>query len=96
MFTDLNGDCGMDLVVVQREHGGGHGGNWWVDILSGKVDYRDFLMRTVVSADVLRASNRTRWNFTMRDMTVDGRPDLVAIQKSNTQSGKVEVVILGG
>lgn len=91
MFTDWNGDGTLDLAVVQRK---GDKSGWLVDILAGAANYRDFLVRTEVGSSTLNVDKAIRYDFAMTDMTGDGRPDLVAIQKSG--GAKVELIVLAG
>lgn len=91
MFTDWNGDGTLDLAVVQRK---ADASGWLVDILAGAANYRDFLVRTEVGRWVLDTDEKVNYDFAMLDMTKDGRPDLVAIQKSGSE--KVELIVLAG
>jgi hypothetical protein len=96
LLTDWNGDGTLDLVVIRKAT---DGSSFLVDILAGAADYRDFLVRTELKSAVL--NTKVAYDFAMTDMTGDGRPDLVAIQKSGvekvgTDTPKVQLIVLAG
>ncbi|KAG8534026.1 uncharacterized protein KY384_000869 [Bacidia gigantensis] len=97
VMTDWNGDGTLDLVAISKAS---DGSAFSVDILAGAADYRDFLVRAEVKAAIL--NTHVDYDFAMTDMTGDGRPDLVAIQKSGLRpkkgekKAKAQIIVLAG
>ncbi|KAF9767982.1 hypothetical protein IL306_014778 [Fusarium sp. DS 682] len=90
MMTDWNGDGLPDLVAIMK---GSNGTNSMeVHILSGASNFQDFILQT---GTALHNTDDT-FDFAMTDWNGDGRPDLVAIKKRNTDTNSTEVYILSG
>lgn len=53
-----------------------------------------FLIRVVIKNSTL--STKEKYDFAMMDVTGNGRPDLVAIQKTGVDNDKARVVVLVG
>lgn len=90
LITDWNGDGRPDLVAVKKSNTGTNSTE--VHILSGASNFQDFILHT---GSALHPTDKT-FDFIITDWTRDGRPDLVAIKKSNTGTNSTEVHILGG
>ncbi|BAL88495.1 hypothetical protein AMIS_32750 [Actinoplanes missouriensis 431] len=90
LMADWDGDSHDDLMVV---NGAGLAtGKTEVRILNGT---RDFTSLSLITATAIEATDE-RHDYTAADWNGDGRPDLVAVQKTGTDSGKVEVRIADG
>jgi hypothetical protein len=63
-----------------------------VDILAGATKYQEYLLQT----DTALLMTDGDFQFVMSDWTGDGRPDLIAIKKDATGSGKMEVQVYAG
>ncbi|MEW1718564.1 VCBS repeat-containing protein [Streptomyces sp. NPDC093109] len=88
--TDWNGDGHLDLVAIKKSGTGT--GSTEVHVLSGASGYRQFILQT---GTALHETDRT-FAFAFADWSGDGRPDLVAIKKSDTGTGSTEVHVLPG
>lgn len=95
--ADWNGDRRPDLVVVQ--HTGTVTGRTEVTILDGTPSvpgmdssFQRLLLRTATPLGLAVGRN----TYAMADWNGDGRLDLVAIQQSDTASGRTEVRVLDG
>jgi len=91
IFADWNGDGTRDLVAIYK---GKDDSAWLVDILAGAADHRDFLLRVEIKDSTL--STKEEYDFAMADVTGDGRPDLVAIQKTGVNNDKARIIVLVG
>ncbi|KAB8067088.1 hypothetical protein BDV29DRAFT_163766 [Aspergillus leporis] len=89
-MTDWNGDGRPDLVAIKKSNTGTN--TTEVHILSGASNFQDFILHT---GTALHITDET-FAFAMTDWNGDGRPDLVAIKKSNTGTNTTEVHILSG
>ncbi|RFU81390.1 beta transducin [Trichoderma arundinaceum] len=89
-ITDWNGDGRPDLVAIKKSNTGSNSTE--VHILSGASRFQEFILQT---GTALHNTDDT-FNFAITDWNGDGRPDLVAIKKSNTGSNSIEVHILSG
>ncbi|KAF4151233.1 hypothetical protein CNMCM6069_004219 [Aspergillus lentulus] len=89
-MADWNGDGRPDLVAIKKSNTGTN--TTEVHILSGASNFQDFLLHT---GTALHTTDET-FAFAMADWNGDGRPDLVAIKKSNTGTNTTEVHILSG
>ncbi|GFF59145.1 hypothetical protein IFM46972_11303, partial [Aspergillus udagawae] len=90
LHTDWNGDGRPDLVAIKKSGTGT--GKTEVHILSGASNFQNFILHT---GTVLHETDNT-FDFIMTDWNGDGRPDLVAIKKSQTGTNSTEVHILSG
>jgi len=88
--ADWNGDGRPDLVVMQKS--GTASGRTEVGILDGASNFQKYLLETVTA---LGASG-DRLDLSLADWNGDGRPDLVAVQKSGAAGGHTEVRVLDG
>jgi hypothetical protein len=88
IFTDWNGDGTRDLAAIYKNQ---DESAWLVDILAGAADHRDFLLRVEISDSTL--STKEEYDFAMTDVSGDGRPDLVAIQKTGVDKARVIVLV---
>ncbi|KAH6869554.1 hypothetical protein B0T10DRAFT_281052 [Thelonectria olida] len=89
-MADWNGDGRPDLVAIKKSNTGTNSTE--VHILSGSSNFRNFILQT---GTALHETDST-FDFAMADWNGDGRPDLVAIKKSNTGTNSTEVHILSG
>lgn len=87
---DYNKDGCLDLYCIKKNGTGSH--TTELHILSGKDKFNSFLLHT---ATKLHETDNT-WAFGLSDFNGDGNLDLFCIKKSNTDSKKTEVHILGG
>ena len=88
--ADWNRDSRLDLVVVQKS--GAASRRTEVRVLDGASDFERFLLQTR-SAE---GPTDDRHDLSVADVSGDGRPDLVVVQKSGTASGRTEVRVLAG
>jgi hypothetical protein len=79
----------MDLVGIKKLGASGH---TEVHVLSGKDDFASFLYQV---ATVLPQTGRN-FEFALTYWDKDAYPDLVAIKKSSTGTGRTEIHILSG
>ena len=77
-----------DLVAIKKSNTGTNSTE--VHILSGGSNFQQFILQT---GTALHPTDQT-FDFAMTDWDGDGRPDLVAIKKSNTGTNSTEVHIL--
>jgi hypothetical protein len=89
-MTDWNGDGRPDLVAIKKSNTGTNSTE--IHILSGASNFQSFILHT---GTALHNTDET-FAFTMTDWNGDGRPDLVAIKKSNTGTNSTEIHILSG
>jgi hypothetical protein len=96
-MADWNGDRRPDLVMVQRS--GTVTGRTEVYILdgtptlpNGASSFQRLLLHTATAL----GPTDDRYAFSVADWNGDGRPDLVAIQKSGTASGLTELQVVDG
>ena len=89
-MADWNSDGVPDLVVVQKSGTGS--GKTEVRVLDGASSFQDYLLAAVTAL----GPTDERYDFSVADWNGDGQPDLVAVQKSGTASGKTEVRVLDG
>jgi hypothetical protein len=87
-MTDWDGDGRPDLVAIQKSNTGTNSTE--VHIMSGSSNFKQFVVQ---NGTALGTTDQT-FDFAMTDWDGDGRPDLVAIQKSNTGSNSTEVHIM--
>jgi Ser-tRNA(Ala) deacylase AlaX len=90
MMTDWNGDGRPDLVAIKKSSTGTNSTE--VHILSGASNFKSFILQTGTG---LHETDST-FQFMMTDWNGDGRPDLVAVEKSNTGTNSTEVHVLSG
>ncbi|MEU4561876.1 VCBS repeat-containing protein [Actinoplanes sp. NPDC023936] len=90
LMADWDGDSHDDLMVI---NGAGLAtGKTEVRILNGT---RDFTSLSLITATAIEATD-ARHDYTAADWNSDGRPDLVVVQKTGTDSGKVEIRVADG
>ena len=89
-MSDWDRDGKPDLVAIKKSGTGS--GKTEVHILSGASNFGQFILQTGTALH----ETGNEFNFAMSDWDRDGKPDLVAIKKSGTGSGKTEVHILSG
>jgi hypothetical protein len=89
-LKDWNGDGRLDLVVVQKS--GTASGRTELRVVDGASSFRRFLLETVTALDPAD----DRHPILLEDWNGDGRPDLVAVQKSGTASGRTELRVFDG
>ena len=89
-LTDWNGDGTLDLVAIKKN--GTESKRTEVHILSGASDFTKFILQT----DTALHETDDTFAFAMGPWTAQSKPDLFAIKKSKTDSGKTEVHILSG
>jgi hypothetical protein len=88
--ADWNGDKRADLVVVQGA--GTATGKTELRVVDGASSFRRFLLETGTALD----PTDDRHTVLLEDWNGDGRPDLVAVQKSGTASGRTELRVFDG
>ena len=88
--ADWNGDGHLDLVAVQKS--GTPSGHTEVQVLDGALNFQSHLLQTATAM----GATDGRYDLSFADWNGDGRPDLVAVQKSGTASGRTEVRVLDG
>jgi hypothetical protein len=96
-MADWNGDRRQDLVVVQRS--GGETGRTEIYILDGTPTVPkapSSFQRLLLHTGTALGPTDERYAFSVADWNSDGRPDLVAIQKSGTASGGTELQVIDG
>jgi hypothetical protein len=76
------------LVAIKKSNTGTNSTE--VHILSGESNYKNFTLQT---GTALHPTDNT-FDFAMTDWNGDGKPDLVAIKKSNTGTNSTEIHIL--
>jgi hypothetical protein len=89
-LADWNGDARLDLVVTQRS--GTASGRTELRVVDGASGFQRYLLETHT---VLGLTDH-RYAFSVADWNADGRLDLVAVQKSGTQSRRTEVRVVDG
>ena len=96
-MADWNGDRRLDLVTVQRS--GTVTGRTEVSILDGTPTVpggASSFQRLLLHTATALGPTDDRYAFSVADWNGDGRPDLVAIQKSGAASGRTEVQVIDG
>jgi hypothetical protein len=88
-MADWNGDGHLDLIAIKSNTETDGTG---VHILSGASNFQDFILQT----DTALHTTDNTFDFAMVDWNGDGRPDLVAIKKKNTNTKRTEVHVLAG
>jgi hypothetical protein len=88
--ADWNRDSRLDLVVMQKS--GTASRRTEVRVLDGASAFKRFLLQ----ARSAEGPTDGRHSLSAADVSGDGRPDLVVVQKSGTASGLTEVRTLAG
>jgi Pregnancy-associated plasma protein-A/FG-GAP-like repeat len=91
LATDWNGDGHLDLIVI-RKSTSCHKPTT-IEILAGVEQYQEFLVQKTETG-LLETSEG--FDFGVGDWTGDGRADLIAVNKGDTGSGNVEVLVFAG
>ncbi|GLZ00051.1 VCBS repeat-containing protein [Actinoplanes sp. NBRC 103695] len=89
-MADWNADARPDLIVIQKS--GTASGKTEFRVIDGASGFRRYLQESVT---VLGATDAPV-TYSVADWNTDGKPDLVAVQKSGTPSGKTELRIVDG
>ncbi|WP_428265549.1 FG-GAP-like repeat-containing protein [Haliangium sp.] len=89
---DYNGDSRLDVYAIKRANTGS--GRTEVHILDGATNFSRFLLQTSTPLELTGTS--LKWQFSVADYDRDNKPDVFAIKRSETGSGKLEVHILDG
>lgn len=89
-LTDWNGDGTLDLVVIKKSDTGTSCTE--IHILSGASNFQDVLLQVPT---ILEETDDT-WSFDMGRWGSGKKPDLFAINKSNTKTRSTEVHVLSG
>lgn len=87
--ADWNGDGKQDLFAIKRWNTGT--GTTEVHILSGASNYQQFLFQKGVPL-----ASGGDFDYAVADWDGDYVPDLIAIQRLHTGTGRIEVHILSG
>jgi hypothetical protein len=90
--ADHNVDGVLDLFGIKMNEPNTLN-NTEVHILSGSTDFQTWILRKVTG---LGPTDPTGWAFVLADWNRGGKPDLIAIKKLNTSSGKTEIKIYSG
>ncbi|KAJ9654090.1 hypothetical protein H2198_006829 [Neophaeococcomyces mojaviensis] len=85
-----NSDSKPDLFAIKKSKTDSN--TTEVHILSGASEFKTFILQTGTG---LHETDAT-FEFAVTDWNADGRPDLVAIKKSNTSNNSTEVHVLSG
>ncbi len=88
--ADVDGDGHLDVVAVNRQ--GAHG-RTTVHVLDGATRFGSYLLHAVTPLPHLTAAS---WTLAMGDHDRDGVPDVYAIKRRGTASGRTEVQVLDG
>ncbi|WCB92046.1 hypothetical protein DSM104299_00728 [Baekduia alba] len=88
---DFDGDGFTDLYCLKRSSTGT--GRLEVHVLSGKDNYQSFLLQTGTPITVADAA--ANFAFAVGDYDGDGRADVLALKRTNTGTGSLEVHVLG-
>jgi FG-GAP-like repeat len=88
--ADWNRDSRLDLVVMQKS--GTASRRTEVRVLDGASAFK----RSLLQARSAEGPTDGRHSLSAADVSGDGRPDLVVVQKSGTASGRTEVRALAG
>jgi len=91
-LKDYNKDGILDLICIKKTESEAEK----VDIMilfGGHKFVRLDLSKTITLSE---SASNSKWDFTFGDYNSDGRVDIAAIQKSNTKSGRTEIVVLDG
>lgn len=86
---DRNGS--LDLYVISKN---GASGTTEVHVLSGSTFYRTWLLN--VASGLHPTPGENAWEFVIGDVERDGVPDVLAINRAASASGRVEVHALSG
>jgi subtilisin family serine protease len=86
--ADWNGDGRPDLIAIKKSNTGTHSTE--VHVLSGASNFQQFILQT---GTALHETDQT-FEFAVADWNGDGRPDLIAIKKSNTGTHSTEVHVI--
>jgi hypothetical protein len=88
-MADWDGDGLLDLAAVKKNRT--ESGKTTVEILSGQSGFQQQILPPT-NVSVPEVGNN--FDFTMADRDGDGRPELIAIKKNQTTSGRTEVEVL--
>jgi N-acetylmuramoyl-L-alanine amidase len=91
-LADYNGDGIVDLYAIDREGVGSNSSE--VHVLNGADGFQTWLLHTGTALQ--RTGLSGRWAFGLADENLDGKPDLVAIDKAGQNGTSTEVHILNG
>jgi Tfp pilus assembly protein FimT len=91
-LADYNNDGKLDLWFIAKGVTGS--GMTEVHILSGADGFKTYIAHSATGLHLTGADGR--WYFSVGDYNGDGRPDLYAIDKQDTASGKTAVHVLNG
>ena len=91
MFSDYDHDGVPDLVFLKRRNT--QTKMIEVHVLSGKTDYRQFLLQIGSGYD---QADDINGDFMFSDFDKDGFPDLYFLKRRNTESSTIEVHIVSG
>ena len=88
--ADVDGDGHLDVVGVDKQ---GANGRATVHVLDGATGFRSFLLQAATPVPSLHGGWVT---FAMGHHDRDGLPDLYAVRRTNTSSGRTEVHVMSG
>ena len=89
-MADWDRDAMQDLIAIKKSNTGSNSTE--VHVLSGASNFQQFILQT---GTALHETDGT-FAFAVADWDGDGKPDLIAIKKSNTGSNSTEVHVLSG
>lgn len=89
---DYNGDSIADIYGIKRS--ANPSGKTEIHILDGAKQFHEFSLHQVSALE--ESPDVHGWSFIASDYNKDGHPDLYAIKRTATGSGKTEVHILNG
>ncbi|EON69102.1 hypothetical protein W97_08288 [Coniosporium apollinis CBS 100218] len=89
-LTDWKGDGSVDVVAIKKRNTGTKSTE--VHILSGASGYQNYLVQTGTALH----ETDDNFEFMMTDWNGDGRPDLLVVKKTETDTNYTEVHVLSG
>ncbi|KAH7371559.1 FG-GAP repeat domain-containing protein [Pyrenochaeta sp. MPI-SDFR-AT-0127] len=85
-----DGDGKPDIFAIKKSATGTRSTE--IHVLRGSANYQSFALQTGTALGETDAT----FDFTVGDWNADGRPDVVAVKKSNTGTGSTEIHVLSG
>jgi hypothetical protein len=89
---DFNRDGIPDVFAFKKTNTGT--GRLEVHVLNGATNYQSFLLQ--IGTPIASADAAANFSFAVGDFNGDGIPDVFALKKTNTGTGRLEVHVLNG